>query len=145
MKTSEKINGVWLPRPTDQRYNLSLFFTDYIPGTERFRFTLKAALADGLPFGPPHSEREKHVFRAPPYRRVDAGMSYRLAGSDTPHRKTRVARLVKNAWIGIDVFNLLGINNVNSYYWVTDVTNTRYAVPNYLTGRLINLRLSVEL
>ena len=52
---------------------------------------------------------------------------------------------IKNAWIGIDCLNLFGINNVNSYYWVTDVTNQQYAVPNYLTGRQINLRLSLKL
>lgn len=142
MTTKERIDGQWLPRPTDQRYNVSLFFTDYFPGTDRWRFTLKAALADGLPFGPPRSERSEQTFRAPAYRRVDVGMSYRLYGSDNATTTRRTA--LRNAWLSLDVFNLLDISNVNSYYWVTDISGTQYAVPNYLTGRQINLRFNVE-
>lgn len=144
MSTKEKLNGEWLPRPTDQRYNLSLHFTDYFPGTDRWRLTLKAAFADGLPFGPPHSGRETQTFRAPAYKRVDVGMSYRLISNEDKHIYRGIGRLIKNAWLGLDAFNLLGIKNVNSYYWVTDITNTQYAVPNYLTGRQINLRLSID-
>lgn len=143
MSTKEKINGIWIPRPTDQRYNLSLYFTDYFPGTTRWRMTLKAALADGLPFGPPHTKREEQRFRAPSYKRIDLGMSYRLINNEDKHLY-RFGKLIKNAWIGIDAFNLLDISNVNSYYWITDVTNTQYAVPNYLTGRQINVRLSID-
>lgn len=144
MQTREQIDGQWLPRPTDGRYSLSLFFTDYFPGTTRWKLTLKAALADGLPFGPPHSERARHRFRAPAYKRVDVGMSYRLVGGDDTTIRTGIRRYVKNIWLGVDAFNLLGISNVSSYYWVTDITNTRYAVPNYLTGRLISARISIE-
>lgn len=144
MSTQEKLNGEWLPRPTDQRYNLSLHFTDYFPGTDRWRLTLKAAFADGLPFGPPHSGRETQTFRAPAYKRVDVGMSYRLVSNEDKHIYRGIGRLIKNAWLGLDAFNLLGIKNVNSYYWVTDITNTQYAVPNYLTGRQINLRLNID-
>lgn len=144
MSTKEKLNGEWLPRPTDQRYNLSLHFTDYFPGTDRWRLTLKAAFADGLPFGPPHSGRETQTFRAPAYKRVDVGMSYRLISNEDKHIYRGIGRLIKNAWLGLDAFNLLGIKNVNSYYWVTDITDTQYAVPNYLTGRQINLRLSID-
>lgn len=144
MKTSEQIGGQWLPRPTDGRYSLSLFFTDYFLGTTRWKLTLKASLADGLPFGPPHSDREAQRFRAPAYKRVDVGMSYRLLGGEENTLRTGLRRYVKNIWLGVDAFNLLGISNVSSYYWVTDITNTRYAVPNYLTGRLISARISVE-
>lgn len=143
MQTKEKIDGQWLPRPTDQRYNLSLHFTDYFPGTDRWRLTLRAALADGLPFGPPHSDRSTQTFRAPAYKRVDIGMSYRLTAPDE-QRSSRSRRWLKSAWLGIDAFNLMDIKNVSSYYWVTDITNTRYAVPNYLTGRQFNLRLNLE-
>lgn len=143
MSTKEKIGGKWIPRPTDQRYNINLYFTDYFPGTDRWRVTLKAALADGLPFGAPHSGLEKMNFRAPSYKRVDLGMSYRLINNEDKHLYG-FGKLIKNAWLGIDAFNLLGINNVNSYYWITDITNTQYAVPNYLTGRQINVRLSID-
>ncbi|MBP3229091.1 MAG: TonB-dependent receptor plug domain-containing protein [Bacteroidaceae bacterium] len=144
MQTRERIAGQWLPRPTDGRYALSLFLTDYFPGTTRWKLTLKAAVADGLPFGPPHSERAQQRFRAPAYKRVDVGLSYRLYGGEDRLGRSGLARAVKNVWLGVDAFNLLGISNVSSYYWVTDITNTRYAVPNYLTGRLISARVSVE-
>jgi hypothetical protein len=143
MSTKEKYKGQWMPRPTDQRYNLSLYFTDYFPGTERWSFTLKAALADGLPFGPPHTDRLQHRFRAPAYKRVDLGMSYKLIANEDGHLR-RFGKFIKTAWIGLDAFNILGIKNVNSYYWVTDITNTQYAVPNYLTGRQINVRLNFK-
>ena len=143
MSTKEKLHGQWLPRPTDQRYNLSLYFTDYFPGTDRWKLALKAAFADGLPFGPPYTDRTKHKFRAPAYKRVDVGLSYRLIDNEDKHLH-RFGRHIKNAWLGLDAFNLLGIKNVNSYYWVTDITNTQYAVPNYLTGRQINVRLSID-
>lgn len=144
MKTEEKLNGVWIPRPTDQRYNLSLYFTDYFPGSDRWRLILKAAIADGLPFGPSHSAREKHVFRAPAYKRVDMGLSYCLFNNEDYLLSYPKLKWIKKAWVGLDALNLLGINNVNSYYWITDITNTRYAVPNYLTGRQLNVRLSIE-
>ncbi len=144
MRTKEKIGGRWIPRPTDQRYNFSLYFTDFFPGTDRWKLTLRGALADGLPFGPPHSGREKQSFRAPAYRRADIGMSYRLLNNEDGRRTRGAAGALRNVWLGIDAFNVFGINNVNSYYWVSDVTNQQYAVPNYLTGRLINFHLQVE-
>lgn len=144
MSSKEKLGGKWIPRPTDQRYNVSLYFTDYFPGTDRWRVTLKAAVADGLPFGPPHTGREHQTFRAPAYKRVDLGMSYRLINNEDKHIYRGFGRLIKNVWVGIDAFNLLGIKNVNSYYWITDITNTQYAVPNYLTGRQVNVRLSID-
>lgn len=144
MRTKEKIDGIWVPRPTDQLYNVSLYFTDYFPGTTRWKLTLKAAFADGLPFGPPRSEKSKQTLRAPAYKRVDVGMNYCLFKNEDRHNQSIWGRTFKNIWLGIDCFNLLGIDNVNSYYWVTDITNTQYAVPNYLTGRQLNGRILFE-
>ncbi len=144
MQTKEKIDGQWYPRPTDQRYNVSLYFTDYFPGSTRWRAALKLAFADGLPFGPPHTDRSKQDFRAPAYKRVDLGLSYRLLNNEDRHITSGLGRALKNVWLGLDCFNLLGINNVNSYYWVTDITSQQYAVPNYLTGRRISARISVD-
>lgn len=140
MNTRININGKSIPMPTDQRYALNLFFTDYFPGTTRWRMSLRLAYADGLPFGAPHRSLDTMPFRAPAYKRADIGMSYRLFDNDKRERKS----IFKNIWLGVDCLNLLGINNVNSYYWVTDVTNQQYAVPNYLTGRQINVRASFE-
>ena len=107
--------------------------------------SLQASYADGLPFGPPHTGREKQRFNAPAYKRVDIGMSYRLLNNEDYIYRTGICGYLKNVWLGVDALNLLGINNVNSYYWVSDVSNNNYAVPNYLTGRQINLRILVEL
>ena len=146
METKERINGSdWLPRPTNQKFNFSLHFTDYFPGTDKWKMTLRAAYADGLPFGPPHTGRESQVFTAPAYKRVDIGMSYRLLNNEQFIYRTGLRRYLKNVWLGIDAFNLLGINNVNSYYWVSDISNNQYAVPNYLTGRQLNAKVLIEL
>ena len=141
MNTRMKLNGLSTPLPTDQRYALNLYFTDYFPGTNRWLMNLKLAYADGLPFSAPHRELERNNFRAPAYRRADIGMSYRLLNNEDRHSKS----IFKNIWIGVDCLNLLGINNVNSYYWITDVTNQQFAVPNYLTGRQVNVRVRFEL
>ena len=140
MSTQQKINGVTVPMPTDQRWGVNLHFTDYFPGTERWKMTLKLAFADGLPFGAPHRGLEYQQFRAPAYKRADIGLSYLAVGKTEGHPTLRQPRV----WLGIDGLNIFGISNVNSYYWVTDVTNHQYAVPNYLTGRQINGKVIVE-
>ena len=139
MRTQQKYQGQWVPLPTDQRYALNLHFTDYFPGTERWKMTLRLAYADGLPFGAPHRGIEKQSFRAPAYKRADIGMSY-LAYQGPKRASFGVSRV----WLGLDCLNLFGISNVNSYYWVTDVASRQWAVPNYLTGRQINGRVIVE-
>ncbi len=141
MNTSMKLNGKSIPLPTDQRYAVNLFFTDYFPGTTRWKMSLKLALADGLPFSAPHRELESNVFRAPAYKRADVGLNYRIIDNSDRHKKRNP---IRNLWVGAECLNLFGINNVNSYYWITDVTGQQYAVPNYLTGRQINFKLSVD-
>ena len=140
MKTQMKLNGHSMPLPTDQRWAMNLFFTDYFPGTDRWKMTLRLAFADGLPFSAPHRETERNSFRAPAYKRADIGMSYRLFENEAKRKNMPF----RNIWLGVDCLNLLGINNVNSYYWITDVTNQQYAVPNYLTGRMLNARVLFE-
>ena len=140
MRTQQKMNGQWIPIPTDQRYALNLHFTDYFPGTERWKMTLKLAYADGLPFGAPHRGLEGQTFRAPTYKRADIGMSYLAYDSQISNLQSPI----KKVWLGIDCLNLFGISNVNSYYWVTDVTNRQWAVPNYLTGRQINGKVIID-
>ncbi len=141
MDAKMKLNGKSIPLPTNQRYGINMFFTDYFPGTDRWKMSLKLAYADGLPFSAPHKELESNSFRAPAYKRADIGMSYRALNNED--RKMNKIPF-KNIWLGIDCLNLFGINNVNSFYWITDVTSHQYAVPNYLTGRQINARLLFE-
>lgn len=144
MKASMKLHGKTIPQPTDQRWNLNFFFSDYFPNTDRWKMTLKMAFADGLPFGAPHSGLEQHYWRAPAYRRVDLGMSYRLLNNEDHHRRSGFGQHLRNVWLGLDCFNILGISNVASYLWITDISRQQYAVPNYLTGRLINARFLIE-
>ena len=144
MKASMSLHGKTIPQPTDQRWNLNFFFSDYFPGTDRWKMTLKMAFADGLPFGAPHSGLEKRYWRAPAYRRVDLGMSYRLLNNEDHHRRTGFGKHLRNVWLGLDCFNIIGISNVASYLWITDISRQQYAVPNYLTGRLINARFLIE-
>ena len=140
MDTKMKLNGKSIPLPTDQRYAVNLFFTDYFPGSRKWRMSLKLAFADGLPFAAPHKVLETNSFRATAYRRADIGMSYQLLDNSRREKKT----FLKNVTLGVDCLNLFGIDNVNSYYWVTDVTNQQYAVPNYLTGSQLNARVLLE-
>nr|WP_253946480.1 TonB-dependent receptor [Palleniella intestinalis] len=146
MNTGMKLHGKSVPLPTDQRYAVNLFFTDYFPGTQRLKMALKLAFADGLPFAAPHRGVEDNNFRAPAYKRADIGMSYRLYDNERKDGKGKrdKKKAFRNIWLGVDCLNLFGINNVNSYYWVTDVSNNQYAVPNYLTGRQINAKVQFE-
>ncbi len=145
MKTSETLHGVKVPRPTDRSYSLGLFFTDYFPKFPKLKFALRGIFMDGLPSTAPRSSRDKSYFRMPPYKRVDIGLSYALL-SPLKEGESRYgfARHFKSVWLGVDVFNLLDIANVASYYWVTDVNDIQYAVPNYLTRRQLNLRLTID-
>ncbi|MBQ9218406.1 MAG: TonB-dependent receptor [Muribaculaceae bacterium] len=143
MKTQETLNGVKVPRPTDQRYSVALFFTDYFPAVPRLKFSLKGIISDGLPTTAPRMTRDQAYFRQPAYKRVDVGLSFMLVGPD--HRPaTGFLSHFKSIWLGVDVFNIFDISNVSSYYWVTDVNELQYAVPNYLTRRQINVRLQLK-
>ena len=143
MKTQEELNGVKVPRPTDQRYSFALFFTDYFPKFPKAKFSLKAIFSDGLPTTSPRATRDISYFRVPAYKRVDAGISYQLVGGENKPT-SGVLKSFKSVWLGVDVFNFFDISNVSSYYWVTDVNEMQYAVPNYLTRRQLNVRLSVN-
>ena len=137
------ISGI--PRPSDQRINFAIFFQDYLPMIPSFKVNLKLIFGTGLPFGPSEGQRYQQKHRMSPYRRVDLGFSKQLIGDETSFRNPRnPLNYIRNCWISLEVFNLLGVNNVSSYMWVTDVYNIQYAVPNYLTNRQLNLKLILE-
>ncbi|MGL4292721.1 MAG: TonB-dependent receptor [Bacteroidales bacterium] len=144
MRARETFLGMTVPRATEQRYSFGLFFNDYVPRFPKYKMSLKAIWADGLPFGSPSRGRTAGVFRTSPYRRVDIGLSRVMNAENDAFMNRGFFRHLKNIWLGIDVFNLLGISNVNSYYWVTSVQDQQYAVPNYLTGRQFNVRLGID-
>lgn len=142
MKTQQEINGKKMPMPSDHRYSVALFFTDYFPKFPKLKFALRGIFSDGLTMVPPRQSRDVTWFRAPAYKRVDIGLSYQIVGS--PKGEQPRKGWLKDLTIGVDLFNLFDITNVSSYYWITDVNNLQYAVPNYLTRRQFNVRLSME-
>lgn len=138
---SIKIEPGFIPRPTDQRINFSLFFQDYLPGNPTYKVHLSLFYGSRLPFGPPGSPKYMHTLRIPPYRRVDIGFSKQIIGEEASFKPKGGLRFVKSLWISAEVFNLFQISNTISYIWVNDINNRQYAVPNYLTPRQINIKL----
>ena len=134
----------YIPRPTDQRVHFALFFQDYIPRNPTWKMHIKLIFGSGLPFGPPNAPKYEHTYRMPPYRRVDIGFSKELIGGYSSFGPKNPLKYIKSAWISLEVFNLFQIYNTISYIWVKDKDGREYAVPNYLTPRLFNLRLAVN-
>ena len=145
MKAEQSIRGSeYVPMPNSQGYNVSLFFQDYFPGYKRVKLNLKGVLSGGLPVTAPRTGYEDGYFRTPTYKRVDLGFSYQLAGGTDAIMDRGFFRNLKNIWLGLDIFNLFDIKNTSSYYWITNIDNHQYAIPNYLTGRQLNIRLIVD-
>lgn len=145
MKTQQEINGVKVPLPTDQRFNFALFYQDYMPGYKRLKMSLRGLWSQGLPVSAPYKGYENGYFRTPAYKRVDIGFSWQILGENFAIRNTNsLCKALKNIWLGIDIFNIFDMQNTNMYYWITDIYNHQYAVPNYLTGRQVNAKLLIE-
>lgn len=134
----------YIPRPTDQRFSFSVFFQDYFPGNPTLKMHLTAFYGSRLPVGPPNSEPFMNVFRVPPYRRIDLGMSKVLINPDHKTYRYKAFNSIKDLWVSLEVFNLLGINNTISYLWVANNSGDMFGVPNYLTQRKLNLKLTVK-
>lgn len=155
MQTQERIPGAivtdaagnrikpgYIPRPTDQRVTFSVFFQDYLRRNDKYKVNITLVYGAGLPYGPPDRNRYADTLRIPPYRRVDIGF-LRVLVDENETKKTGWKKHIKSAWIGLDVFNLLAINNTISHIWIEDIEGRTWAVPNYLTNRRVNLRLQV--
>ncbi len=144
MRARETFDGLTTARPTEQRYSLGLFFSDYWPGNDSWKVHLRGVMNDGLPFYSPIGGRASGIFRTPAYKRVDLGVSYAWNKKNSAFMSRKGWRRLKEINVGADIFNLLDIDNTNSYYWVTAVDNMQYAVPNYLTGRMLNVNVSIK-
>jgi hypothetical protein len=135
----------YIPRPTDQRLQFGLFFQDHIPKVKSLRVHVNLLLGSMLPFGPPNDNRFADTLRAPFYRRVDIGFSYVIL---QPNREIKNPKgffsYFTTMWVSFEVFNLLDINNTISYLWIKDINSRQYAVPNYLTPRLFNLKIQMK-
>jgi hypothetical protein len=131
----------YIPRPADQRVNISIFFQDYLPRNPTYKMSLTLLFGSSLPFGPPDSPKYQHTLRMPPYRRVDIGFSKEIIGEHTKFSAKNPFRVFNTLWLTAEILNLLQVNNTVSYIWVTDINGRQYAVPNYLTPRQLNVKL----
>ena len=133
----------WFARPTDTRFNFAVYFQDYLPNDPSTRLSLTLMVGGCFPFGPDGpgdgiSDPWERVFRSPPYRRADIGFIKVLKGKWTEQ--------FDEVWVSAEIFNLLQARNTVSYLWVRDVSAAgQYAVPNYMTNRLINFKMHVDL
>lgn len=144
-RSREDFDGLKTSRPTEQRYSIGMFFSDFWPGNDSYKVSLRGVMNDGLPTYSPLGGRESGMFRTPAYKRIDLGAS-RVWNADNCRFMNRGKwSSIKEMALGIDIFNLMDFDNVNSYYWVTSVDNMQYAVPNYLTGRMISVNFSIKL
>ena len=134
----------YIPRPSDQRVNLGIFFQDYFPSNPDYRMHMQINYGTGLPFGPPDAPRHYATARMKSYQRVDLGFSKVLKRASKDYPKGHFLHHVKDAWLSAEIFNLMDRDNTISHEWVTDYQGRQYAVENSLTGRRINVKLSVN-
>lgn len=133
-----------VPRPSDQRFNLGFYFQDEFPRSKTLKVHVNYVFNSGLPFGPPQKYSDRTTFfRAPSYHRVDIGISKLLIFRSKHDVRKKFS--VESLWIGLEVFNLLQRENTVSYTWISAVNGEGYAVPNYLSNRLISLRAVLRL
>ena len=145
MQTRENIKGDgygWQPRPTDQLFSFKTFLQDYIPKIPWWRMSLSLIVGTGLPVSFPYQTDRSADFRLPTYFRVDWGNSIQLSRFKKL-ANTKFFHVVDDVMIGVDVFNLFNYHNVVSYLWVADYENTYYPVPNYLTARQFNVKVTI--
>ena len=139
----DKHNLGWIPTPQEQRYNLTIYFQDYLPQLPQYKLHLKFIWSEGLPFGYPRKENMRYLGHMSDFKRVDIGASRTFSAKTDKWMKK--AKHVDSWSIQFDVFNLVGWNNENSYYWVTAINGLQLPCPNYLTGRMFNLKFDVKI
>jgi hypothetical protein len=139
----------WFPTPSDQTFSTNIFFQDYFPGYPTWRAHITIAFATGLPIISPFSDRYDQYYRLPPYRRVDLGMTKIIKSRNSVVSPKSFFRFFDELVAGVEIFNLLDINNTVSYFWVRTLNNLsgqsrEYAIPDYLTGRCLNLKIMAK-
>lgn len=140
-----RVNDV--PRPTDQFFALSVLFQDYLPQNENFKMNLNLTMSSGVPFGlPDDNVTYRNTYRFNPYYRVDIGFSALLWDRNKGKRwqNDNVMRHVRKAWVSLEIFNLLAVQNTASNTWVKTIFSQQFAIPNYLTSRRVNVRFRVD-
>lgn len=144
MKTQEDYLGDdagWISRPTDQRLSFKIFLQDYIPEFPWWRMSISFLFGSRTPVTFPYQLDHTPRNTLPPYFRVDWGNTLQLTRFEKI-RHSRLGQMFDDLSVGVDVFNLFNYNNVVSYLWVADYTNQYYPVPNYLTARQVNVKIT---
>lgn len=137
------------PAPGDIRFSADLFFQDYFPSNPSFKAHIKIHYSSGMPINSPYDNRYDNYFRMPSYKRVDLGFTRNLKDHLTKINPSSPLKYFKDIILGFEVFNLLNIKNTISYNWLSTINNLsgeerQFAVPNYLTGRSLNFKLSIR-
>ena len=144
MHLLDDVNNLgWFPTPQEQRYSLTMYFQDYIPRLPQYKVHLKFIYSEGLPFGYPRNKKMRYLGHIKDYMRLDIGASRTFSASTD--KWMRKSRHVDSWSVQFEVFNLIGWKNVNSYYCVTAANGQQWASPNYLTGRMFNLKIDVSI
>ena len=148
MKTEENIsNRGFIARPTDQRLKFGILFQDYMPNIPNVKAYLNLVYNTGLPGGSPsYADSYQYQTRLRDYRRADAGFSYILADAKSNRPEGHWLKSFKDLSVGLEIFNLFNNQNAITNTWVRDVyTKNQYGIPNYMTTRVFNLKLSARL
>jgi hypothetical protein len=148
LKTEENIdNRGYISRPTDQRLKFGILFQDYMPNIPSVKVYLNIVYNTGLPGGSPsYADPYQYQNRLRDYRRADVGFSYVLTEKNNQRPEGHWLKKFKDCALGFEIFNMFNNQNAITNTWVRDVyTKSQYAVPNYLTTRVFNLKLSVRL
>ncbi|WP_132053803.1 TonB-dependent receptor [Pseudocnuella soli] len=135
----------WLRRPTDRLITFGMFFQDYLANNKNFKVYLSTLYGTNLPYNIPGSVANRNALTIPPYIRVDIGFSALLLNTDKSARRSHHPfRNLDNIWLALEVFNLIDRSNTISYQLIKDFANNTFAMPNRLTPRLLNLKLTTR-
>jgi hypothetical protein len=134
---SSQHEGGWFRRPTDRLFTFGLFLQDYLATNKNFKVYLNLLYGSNMPYNIPNSIKYRNALMIDPYIRVDIGFSALLV-------REKKIRNVESVWLNLEVFNLIDRDNTISYQLIKDFSNTRFAVPNRLTPRLLNLKAIVR-
>ena len=146
LKTEENIDNKGLiSRPTDQRLKFALLFQDYMPKIPSIKLYLNLVYNTGLPGGSPsYSDPYLYQNRLRDYRRADVGFSKVLIDAQNPSTK-KWLQSFKELAIGLEIFNLFDNQNAITNTWVRDVySKNQYAIPNYMTTRVFNVKVNMR-
>jgi len=149
LKTEENINNRgYISRPTDQRLKFGILFQDYVPKIPSLKMYLNLVYNTGLPGGSPrYADPYDYQTRLPDYRRADVGFSYVIVDPNNPVKRSQGhwLQVFKELSIGLEIFNLFDNQNSITNTFVRDVYSKQmYAIPNYLSPRVFNLRLGMR-